>query len=82
MIASQLRAGFIYDPNPAKGLGKDRDRKYFTLGYGILIDRTFQLDLAYMLGSWKQKTYGELSPEGTAEEITSHRILLNVSFRY
>lgn len=82
IIASSLRAGFIYEPNPAKGLSKDHDRKYFTLGYGVLIDRTFQLDLAYMLGSWKQKTYGELSPEGTAEDITSHKIILNASFRY
>lgn len=82
IVASSLRAGFIYEPNPAKGLSKEHDRKYFTLGYGVLIDRTFQLDFAYMLGSWKQKTYGELSPEGTAEDITSHKIILNISIRY
>jgi long-subunit fatty acid transport protein len=82
MITSKLRAGFIHDPNPAKGLSADHNRKYFTLGYGILIDRSFQFDLAYMLGTWKQMTYGDLSPEGTAEDIKFQKIMLTVSFRY
>lgn len=82
IIASQFRAGLIYDPCPEKNLSKDYNRKYATVGYGILVDRIFQIDLAYMLGFWKQTTYGELSPEGTAEEITSQNIMVNISFRY
>jgi long-subunit fatty acid transport protein len=81
-INSKFRTGFVYDPNPAKGLSADHNRKYFTLGYGILIDRSFQMDIAYMLGTWKQMTYGDLSPEGTAEDTKSQKIMLTVSFRY
>ena len=82
LIASQFRAGLIYDPCPEKNLSEDYDRKYVSVGYGILVDRIFQLDLAYLVGFWKQTTYGELSPEGTAEDITYQNIMINISFRY
>jgi long-subunit fatty acid transport protein len=82
IISSQFRAGLIYDPCPEKNLSADYNRKYVSIGYGILVDRTFQFDLAYLIGFWKQTTYGELSPEGTAEDITSQNIMINISFRY
>ncbi len=79
---SQLRAGYIYDPNPLKNLSSDNDRKYFTFGGGVLLDRIIKLDLAYLRGTWKQTTYDNLAPSGSQEDITVQKLVLTVAYRF
>lgn len=81
-LASQFRAGAIYDPTPLVDKDFDWDRKYLTMGYGLLIERIVKIDLAYVYGMWKQATFDDLTPEGTEEDVTYQKLLLTISFRY
>jgi long-subunit fatty acid transport protein len=81
-LASQFRAGLAYEPTPLKGYDFDYDRKYVSLGYGVLLDRIFKIDLAYMLGFWKQNTFDDLNPAGLDEDILYHKLLLTFSYRF
>jgi long-subunit fatty acid transport protein len=82
VLASQVRAGFIYNPTPLKGYDSGYNRKFFTLGYGVLFDRVIKLDLAYMYGWWKQLTSDDLNPAGTSEDIHYHKFLIGFSYRF
>lgn len=79
---SQLRAGYIQDPSPKKLAKSENDRKYFSLGYGVLLDRILKLDVAYLRGTWKQTTYDNLAPSGTDEDITTQKILFTLAYRF
>jgi long-subunit fatty acid transport protein len=81
-LASHFRAGLVYDPTPLKGYDFDYDRKYVSVGYGVLLDRIFKIDLAYMLGFWKQNTFDDLNPSGLVEDILSHKLVVNFSYRF
>jgi long-subunit fatty acid transport protein len=81
-LASQFRGGLTYDQSPDKHASLEHDRKYISLGYGLLIDKVFKLDIAYRLGFWKQFSYDDLAPSGTDEEIYHHKLLLTVSYRF
>jgi long-subunit fatty acid transport protein len=78
---SQVRAGLIYDPTPIKGFGFDYDRKYATAGFGFLIDKLFKIDMAYMLGFWKELSVDNLTPEGTDLDLIIHQFFINFSIR-
>jgi long-subunit fatty acid transport protein len=78
---SAVRAGLIYDPTPLKGFGFDYDRKYATAGFGFLIDKLFKVDLAYMLGFWKEISVDNLTPEGKDLDLTIHQFFINFSLR-
>jgi long-subunit fatty acid transport protein len=77
----QVRAGLVYDPTPIKGRSYDFDRKYVSAGYSLLIDKLFKIDLAYMIGFWKELGFDELTPEGRAIDINFHQFFLNFSVR-
>jgi long-subunit fatty acid transport protein len=81
-LASQFRAGLIYEPTPLKGYDFDYDRKFASIGYGVLLDRIFKIDLAYMLGVWKQFTADDLNPGGTEEDIFYNKLLATFSYRF
>ncbi len=77
----QVRAGLIYDPTPLKGRSYDFDRKYLTAGYSLLVDKLFKIDMAYMIGFWKELLIDELTPEGRAIDMNFHQFFLNFSVR-
>ena len=81
-LASQFRAGLTYDQSPDEGASLEHDRKYISLGYGLLVDKVFKLDILYRLGFWKQFSYDDLAPSGTDEEIYHNKLLLTVSYRF
>ncbi len=83
VMASQVRAGFMYKPSPLADVGSDFNRKYLTLGYGMLYGKIVKIDLAYMYGFWKQITGSDFSPQGiTEEDIRYHKLLLTFSYRF
>ena len=62
----RLRAGFTYDPVPFRLLYEtspapfevkvDRDRKFVSLGAGVLIDTVFTIDVAAQFGSFTRES--------------------------
>lgn len=81
-LNSQFRAGAMYDPSPVKNLDMAFDRIYATLGYGLLVNHMFKIDLAYMLGFWKQYNTGEITREEIKENILYQKLFLNLSYRF
>jgi long-subunit fatty acid transport protein len=59
----------------------DSDRKYLTVGAGLLIGKTVTLDLAYMFGGYERSAIQQSDPELYREDVTDRRLLASVSLR-
>jgi hypothetical protein len=70
-----LQSPYAEDPS-------EFDKKYFTLGAGILIDSVFGIDVAYSYGWWKDfgDNYG-VNVSRTFQDINVNNIILNLSAR-
>ncbi len=90
-VALDLRAGFYTDPLPFVGprdaaaeadpvsnpvVTRVQDRRFLTLGAGVLLDEVVQVDLTWNRGTYRQ-TEGALTESGTVR-----RLLLGVSYRF
>jgi hypothetical protein len=88
----RLRAGFVSEPLAYKPIATDvynglyqheatleQNRRYFTLGGGILIDQSLTLDLAFVTGGYERS--GRMTVGGTAEKIKDQRVYLGAAFR-
>lgn len=66
----RFRAGVFTDPIPYQGTEIDKDRMFFTLGAGALIDRVFSLDVAYVTGSWERyDNQFDYTEEGSSDKL-------------
>ena len=76
------RAGVMYLQSPYADDPSEFDKKYFTLGAGILIDSVFGIDVAYSYGWWKDfgDNYG-VNVSRTFQDINVNNIILNLSAR-
>lgn len=77
------RAGVMYLQSPYAEDPSEFDKKYFTLGAGILIDSVFGIDVAYSYGWWKDfgDNYG-VNVSRTFQDINVNNIILNLSARF
>ena len=85
-----LRAGFYSDPLPYIGpvdaedddpsnthlVLIEQDRRFVTLGAGLVVDQVIQLDLAWTRGSFGQKR------EGALEEGTVTRSFASLAYHF
>ena len=56
----------------------DTDRKFITLGLGMMLDTVLSLDVAYMRGSWKEST-----DDGSInKDRNSNRVFLSAGYRF
>ena len=90
MITLALRAGYYSDPEPyigpldeeGEGQGNTHlilireDRRFFTLGAGMVFDQVMQVDLAWSRGSFAQ------SREGIEEAYTTDRTFVSVGYHF
>ena len=90
VITLALRAGYYSDPEPyigpldeeGEGQGNTHlilireDRRFFTLGAGMVFDQVMQVDLAWSRGSFEQ------SREGIEEDYTTHRTFIGVGYHF
>ena len=76
------RAGVMYLQSPYAEDPSEFDKKYLTLGAGILIDSVFGIDVAYSYGWWKDfgDNYG-VNVSRTFQDINVNNIILNLSAR-
>jgi long-subunit fatty acid transport protein len=73
-----LRAGAYLDPLPFPSEYIEKDRQYFTLGVGFLIDRVMTIDIGAVLGGY---TINYLDPLPSTEEYKTRRIYLTMGYR-
>ncbi len=97
VIALDLRAGFYTDPLPFVGprdpdpfsgdppIRIEQDRRFFTLGAGLLVDEVVQLDLAWVRGTFEQveETFDDSQKLNTLrEENTISRVFVGLSYKF
>lgn len=91
-VPLRLRAGYISQPLAYRPMvtnvftGEyqreatlDQDRRYFTLGGGILIDQSLTLDLAFVTGGYERSGRSEAGV--TREKVKDQRMVVGAAFR-
>jgi len=53
-----LRAGYFEDPSIFKNADPDENKKFYSAGIGLQVDKKARLDLAYVHGKWKYNNQG------------------------
>jgi hypothetical protein len=74
----RLRGGYMSRPIAYQGLNIDKDRSYFTLGAGVLIDTIFAIDIAWMTATHERSGDGYDYDETLAETA----ILMEAAYRF
>ena len=94
VVALDLRAGYFVDPVPFIGprdpgsddppIRIEEDRRFITLGAGILIDEAMQIDLAWVRGAFKQveEYSGEYSDNVLSEDYVINRLVVGVGYNF
>lgn len=81
----RLRGGYLYDPVPYKLMFTDDhyfgsdivdDRDFFTVGAGVILEKAFSLDVAFMTGGFKR------SAVETTEDLSQNRVFVSAGYRY
>ena len=90
-IALDLRAGYFTDPIPFVGprnldpiadyppIRIATDRRFFTLGAGLLLDGVVQIDLAWLQGSFEQT---EVVDDTIVEAHNMDRVFIGVGYGF
>ncbi len=76
------RAGAMYLQSPYADDPMEFDKKYITLGAGIIFEETFSIEAAYSYGWWTD--YGDnygTNVSRTYQDITVQNVILNLSAR-
>ena len=94
VVALDLRAGYFVDPIPFIGprdpgsddptIRIEEDRRFITLGAGILLDEAVQVDLAWVRGAFKQveEYSGDYSDNVLSEDYAINRVVLGVGYNF
>jgi long-subunit fatty acid transport protein len=79
----QLRGGLALVPSPLRNVSSEYDRKYFSLGLGVLLDKQLKLDLSWTRGMWTQTT-PRLTEDvvDLSEKVHRDLFLATVAFRF
>ncbi len=90
VVALDLRAGYFVDPIPFIGprdpssddppIRIEEDRRFITLGAGILVDEAMQIDLAWVRGAFKQVE--EYSDNILSEDYAINRLVIGVGYNF
>ena len=94
VVALDLRAGYFVDPIPFIGprdpgsddptIRIEEDRRFITLGAGILLDEAVQVDLAWVRGAFKQveEYSGDYSDNVLSEDYAINRLVVGVGYNF
>jgi len=80
VINSKVRAGYLRDSLAflfSADKKPDNDRDFLTLGFGTMIDKVLELNVAYLRGMWEQET-----DEDVSRKQTSNQVFFSVAYRY
>ena len=90
VVALDLRAGYFVDPVPFIGprdpgsddptIRIEEDRRFITLGAGVLIDEAMQIDIAWVWGAFKQVE--KYSDNVLSEDYAINRLVVGVGYNF
>lgn len=75
-----FRAGGGLLPSP-EGNSK-ADQSFLSLGLGIPFYQAMMLDMAYIIRNYEKRSSDLFTPSGTLEEVSTGRLLINVSYLF
>lgn len=81
-IYTQLRSGISYVPSPFKDASSENNRKFFTLGAGILLDKQMKLDLAWVHGWWQEQGRFTEDIHTLKKDITMNHFEVSLAVRF
>jgi long-subunit fatty acid transport protein len=84
---ARIRGGYRVEPSPFKNntqrlenvnfITQYSDKKFYSGGFGILIDRQFTLDVGVVHGTWESQ-----EPGGPDEEVKTLNYFVSAAFRF
>lgn len=74
----RLRGGYATRPIAYRGLDIDRDRAYFTLGAGFLVDTVLAIDVAWVKGGYERSS----SVPRYEESVDDTAVLIEAAYRF
>jgi len=77
----KIRGGYRYVPSPLRDASSDLDRSYYSVGFGYDIDQYTSLDVSFTQGKTKRQSVDSYTPGGTAESISTTKILAGITFK-
>lgn len=79
-LGLRLRGGYIFDPEPFSPdyINIDSNRRFLTLGIGMMMEDIISFDLAYVRGTYSESSVGDI----IKEKQTTHRIFLSANYRF
>lgn len=82
LLNLQLRGGFMNKQLPLREVVSRSDRRYFTAGAGILLDKQVKLDVAWLKGWWEDENYLSAEIPLVTEDIEIDKFLATIAFRF
>jgi hypothetical protein len=79
----RVRGGAMYFPSPYKNDPVEFDRKYLTVGAGVILGSSFSVDAAFIHGWWEN--FGDNYGSGisrTFQKVTEERFIINFAHRF
>ncbi len=77
-----LRGGYRYTPTADRTLGKDFDRTVYSAGLGYAVDRNTMINVAYSVGTWKNRANYIYTTQTVDEDIENKNIRLGITYRF
>ncbi len=82
LVRAKVRAGYFTEPSPYKYAETTEDKKFYSAGASLMLDKQVMVDLAYVRGLWKQETSDALTNAPTLEDKNVQKLLGTVSIRF
>ncbi len=81
-LGLRLRGGYFLQASPYKDAPSSFNKKYFTFGFGFLVEEAVSIDLAYLHGNWTtyESNYGGYSV--TDQDIKLSKLVASFSYRF
>ncbi len=77
----RLRAGYMTRPIAYQGLEIDRNRSYFTLGAGVLVDTVFAIDVAWLGGGFERSAEDD-GDRYYSEKVDDTAFIVEAAYRF
>jgi long-subunit fatty acid transport protein len=76
-----LRGGYRVVPSPLYGADETLDKRYFSAGLGLDLDKTSSIHVTYVKGIWNRSTVDDLTPGGTEEKLRTDRVVAGITLK-
>ncbi len=78
-----LRAGLAYEPSPYLDDDPKYDKKFVSVGVGLVSSRNFTLDIGYMIGWWDDFVDNyDINYSRVYQKVSKHKLALGLKYNF